>query len=95
MNCNTSASQAHPEQIIGPNVPTVRSIQSEASMGMIITMSTLTTGLTPYTQYNCYVTAYTSAGEGTPSQIVTVRTDQSSKQNTDITPYRNVHIRKD
>ena len=93
--CNTSASQAHPEQIIGPNVPTVRSIQSEASMGMIITMSTLTTGLTPYTQYNCYVTAYTSAGEGTPSQIVTVRTDQSSKQNTDITPYRNVHIRKD
>ena len=98
--CNTSASQAYPEQIIGPNVPTVRSVINGASLGgmsMFIppaNMSTFTTGLNPYTQYNCYVTANTSVGEGAPSQIVTARTDQSSKQNTNITPYRNVRIRK-
>ena len=96
--CNTSTSQAYPEQIIGPNGPTVRSVIYEVSMFMFITPPTMgifSTGLNPYTQYNCYVTAYTSAGEGTPSQIMTARTDQSSKHNTEITPYRNVHFRKD
>ena len=74
--CNTSASQAYPEQVIGPNVPTVRSVVSGTTLAV-----TFTIGLNPYTQYNCYVTANTSVGEGTPSQIVTARTDQSSKQN--------------
>ena len=88
--CNTSASQPYPEQVIGPNVPTVRSVVDGTILAVIFN-----TGLNPYTQYNCYVTAKTSVGEGTPSQIVTARTDQSSKHYTEITPYRNVHIRKD
>ena len=76
--CNTSASQAYPEQIIGPNVPTLRSVVNGTTLAI-----TFTTGLNPYTQYNCYVTANTSFGEGTPSQIMTARTDQSSKQKPD------------
>ena len=82
--CNTSASQAYPEQVIGPNVPTVRSVVNGTTLAVI-----LTTGLSPYTQYNCYVTANTSAGEGTPSQIVIAMTDLSSKQNSDIRMYKN------
>ena len=34
-------------------------------------------GLTPYTYYNCYVTANTSVGEGNASSSVTARTDES------------------
>ena len=96
--CNTSTSQAYPEQVIGPNVPTVRSILNGATLGtMFIPPATsiiFNTNLNPYTQYNCYVTANTSVGEGTPSQIVTARTDQSSKQNADINTDKNVHIKK-
>ena len=80
--CNTSASQAYPEQMIGPNVPTVRSVVNGTTLAI-----TFTTGLNPYTQYNCYVTANTSVGEGTPSQMFTARTDQSSKRNPDIRIY--------
>ena len=89
--CNTSASQAYSEQVIGPNVPTVRSLVNGTTLAV-----TINTGLTPYTQYNCYVTANTSVGEGIPSQIVTARTDQSSKQNTDIRTHYNAYtcIRK-
>ena len=72
--CNTSASQAYPEQMIGPNVPTVRSVVNGTTLAV-----TFITGLNPYTQYNCYVTTNTSVGEGPPSQIMTARTDQSSK----------------
>ena len=74
--CKTSASQAYSEQIIGPNIPTNRSIVTGATLATVFSI-----GITPYTQYNCYVTANTSIGEGTPSQIMTARTDQSSKQN--------------
>ena len=87
--CNTSASQPYPEQVIGPNGPTVRSVLGGTLLGGMsmfrppANMSTFNTGLNPYTQYNCYVTANTSFGEGTPSQIMTARTDQSSKQNPD------------
>ena len=87
--CNTSASQAYPEQMIGPNVPTVRSVVNGTTLATVFT-----TGLSPYTQYNCYVTANTSVGEGTPSQIVTARTDQSSKQNPDIRTDWKACIRK-
>ena len=67
--CNTSASQAYPEQVIGPNIPTIRSVVNGTTLAVIYS-----TGLNPYTQYCCYVTANTSAGEGSPSVIVTTRT---------------------
>ena len=72
--CNTSANQVYPEQVIGPNVPTVRSVVSGMKQEIIFR-----TGISPYTQYECYVTANSSAGEGTPSQIVMIRTSESGK----------------
>ena len=73
--CNTSASQANPEQVIGPNVPTVRSVVNGTTLAV-----TFSTGLNvPYTQYDCYVTANTSVGEGTPSTIITTRTSESGR----------------
>ena len=87
--CNTSASQTYPEQVIGPNVPTVRSVVNGTTLTTVFT-----TGLSPYTQYNCYVTANTSVGEGTLSKIITARADQSSKQNHDIRTDWKAHIRK-
>ena len=73
MYCNTSASQAYPEQVIGPNIPTIRSVVNGATLAVTLT------GLNPYTQYSCYVTANTSVGEGSPSVILTVQTSQSGK----------------
>lgn len=35
------------------------------------------TELTPYTFYDCYVTANTSVGEGNPSDTASARTDES------------------
>ena len=72
--CNTSASQAYPEQVIGPNVPTVRSVVNGTTLAV-----TFSTGLNPYSQYDCYVTANTSVGEGTPSSIITTRTLESGR----------------
>ena len=98
--CNTSASQAYPEQMIGPNVPMVRSVVKgipPGPMSMFIpptTMTTFNTGLEPNTFYDCYVTANTSFGEGTPSQIMTAITNQSSKQNPNTRTDRKAHIRK-
>ena len=69
--CNTSANQAYPEQMIGSNVPTIRSAVNGT------TLATTLTGLNPYTQYSCYVTANTSVGEGNPSTTLTVQTIQS------------------
>ena len=66
--CNTSANQSYPEQVIGPNIPTIISLVNGKTLA--VTLS----GLNPYTQYSCYVTANTSAGEGSPSMIVTTRT---------------------
>ena len=66
--CNTSANQTYPEQVIGPNVPTIRSVVNGTTL--VATLS----GLSPYTQYSCYVTASTSVGEGCPSVISTSRT---------------------
>eukprot|EP00731_Ephydatia_muelleri_P007378 Em0003g1626a len=74
--CNTSASQAYPEQVIGPNVPTARSVVNGTAMAVIFS-----TGLNPYTQYDCYVTANTSVGEGTPSLVITTRTSESVAMN--------------
>ena len=69
--CNTSANQSHPEQVIGPNMPTIRSVVNGT------TLSTMLTGLIPFTQYNCYVTANTSVGEGPPSEVVNTKTSES------------------
>ena len=98
--CNISTNQAYPEQMIGPNVPMVRSVVNGIPPGPMsmfippITMTTFNTGLEPYTFYDCYVTANTSVGEGPPSQIMTARTDQSSKHNPDKRTYRKARIRK-
>ena len=70
--CNTSATQAYPEQVIGPNIPTIRSVVNETTLTAIFN-----TGLSPFTQYNCYVTANTSVGEGPPSQVVNTKTSES------------------
>ena len=69
--CNTSANQTYPEQMIGSNVPTIRSGVNGA------TLATTLTGLNPYTQYSCYVTANTSVGEGSPSAVATALTTES------------------
>ena len=69
--CNTSANQSYPEQVIGLNVPTIRSVVNGTTLA--VTLS----GLNPYTQYSCYVTANTSVGQGSPSTILTVQTAQS------------------
>ena len=69
--CNTSVSQAYPEQMIGPNVPTVRSVVSGTTLAAVIT------GLNPYTNYDCYATANTSVGEGNNSVVVTARTAEA------------------
>ena len=70
--CNTSATQAYPEQGIGPNIPTIRSVVNGTTLTAIFN-----TGLNPFTQYNCYVTANTSVGEGLPSQVVNTKTSES------------------
>ena len=67
--CNTSINQSFPEQIIGPNIPTIRFAVNGTTLAV-----TFTTGLNPYTQYSCYVTANTSAGVGSASVIMTART---------------------
>ena len=71
--CNISANQTYPEQMIGSNVPTIRSGVNGT------TLATTLTGLNPYTQYSCYVIANTSVGEGSPSAVLTVQTAQSGK----------------
>lgn len=73
--CNTSANQEYPEQIIGKNIPIIRAVVN----GTTQTVG-FTTGLIPFTQYDCYVTANTSVGEGVPSQVVINRTSDSGRQ---------------
>ena len=72
--CNTSANQTYAEQVIGSNVPTIRSVVNGT------TLATTLTGLNTYTQYSCYVTANTSVGEGSSSTILTAQTTQSGIQ---------------
>ena len=64
-----SINQSFPEQVIGVNIPTKRSVVNWTTLAV-----TFNTGLNPYTQYSCYVTANTSAGEGSPSSVMTART---------------------
>ena len=76
MYCNTSASQAYPEQVIGPNVPTARSVIN----GSTVITTTMIVGLNPYTNYDCYVIANTSVGSGNYSSVATARTDESGEK---------------
>ena len=69
--CNTSANQSYPEQVIGSNVPTIRSVVNGTTLAATLS------GLSPYTQYSCYVTANTSVGQGSPSAILTTLSTQS------------------
>ena len=82
MYCNTSANQAYPEQVIGPNTPTIISVVNGTTLAITLT------GLNPYTQYSCYVTANTSAGEGSPSVIITARTVEGGV----LTNMANIHL---
>ena len=70
--CNTSANQAYLEQVIGPNVPTIRSVTNGTTLAVKLA------GLSPYTQYICYVTANTSEGEGSPSVLSAGQTVEGS-----------------
>ena len=71
--CDTSATQAYPDQVIEPNIPTTRSVVNGT------TLSTILTGLIPYTQYQCYVTATNSYSEGAGSLVAAGWTDESSE----------------
>ena len=71
--CNTSANQTYPEQVIGSNLPTIRSVVNGT------TLTATLTGLSPYTQYSCYVTANTSLGEGSHTVVVAARTEEASE----------------
>ena len=68
--CNTSGSQVYPEQVIGPNRPTIRSVVNGTTLAVVIG-----TGLYIFTNYECFITANTSAGEGRASYVVNVRTE--------------------
>ena len=52
-------------------MPTIRSVVNGTTLAATLS------GLNPYTQYSCYVTANTSVGEGNPSNILTEQTPQS------------------
>ena len=70
--CNSSFNQPFPEQVIGPNVPTTRSVVNGTTLAV-----TFNTGLSPYTQYSCYATANTSVGEGPLSRTVAATTGEA------------------
>ena len=69
--CNTSANQSYPQQVIGSNVPTIRSVVNGTTLAVTLT------GLNPYTQYSCYVTANTSVGQGSPSILFSAQTGEA------------------
>ena len=73
--CNTSATQEYDEQVIGMNAPTIRAVVNGTTL-----VAMFDTNLSPYSQYDCYVTANTSAGEGRASNIMTARTRESGEQ---------------
>ena len=68
MYCNESTNLTNTEQT---NIPIIRSLVDGT------TLATTLTGLNPYTQYSCYVTANTSVGEGSPSNVLTAITNEA------------------
>eukprot|EP00731_Ephydatia_muelleri_P008093 Em0004g431a len=71
--CRTSDTQAYPEQVVSPNQPTIRSTVNGTQLKTVFS-----TGLNPFTQYDCYATASISISEGPHSTIATNRTDEST-----------------
>ena len=73
--CNPSESQENPVHLIGRNASTIKVVVNETTSAIVLDKY-----LNPDTQYECYVTATTSAGEGAPSERVTTRTSESGEQ---------------
>ena len=69
--CNATLTLLYPEQVVGPNLHTT----TVNATILAVTM----TGLKAFTQYDCYVTANTSVGEGIPSAFLTARTAEGGK----------------
>ena len=68
--CTVSQNQTYPEQVpIGSSTHTVINVTSQTSVYL--------SGLLPFTFYQCYVTANTSAGEGSPSITGISQTSQA------------------
>ena len=73
--CTVSQNQTYPEQVpTGGSTYTVFNETSQTSVYL--------SGLLPFTFYQCYVTANTSAGEGNPSDTNTTQTNQAGKYQT-------------
>ena len=61
-------------------VVSLSSVSSAETRRLTTTDTNLTvTSLTPYTTYECIVAAYTSIGDGPPSSIVLVQTEETSR----------------
>ncbi len=67
--CNSSTQQAYPEISSGAVLAPI-TVNGDSNMRII-------TGLTPYTSYDCQVTASTTVGEGPPSNTETETTAQA------------------
>ena len=72
--CRTSQSQYYPEQRPTESTFTPRSTTTGDVTADI-------TGLTAFTNYECYATANTSVGEGTASNTVMIRTNEAGELN--------------
>jgi hypothetical protein len=55
-------------------------VSSTETRSLTTTDTSLTvTSLTPYTTYECIIAAFTSIGQGPPSSIILVQTEQTSR----------------
>ena len=70
--CTVSLNQTYPEQVpTGGSTYTVFNVTSQTSVYL--------SGLLPFTFYQCYITANTSVGEGSPSDTNITQTNQAGK----------------
>ena len=73
LTCSLSSQQFYPEQNNTEPSSIVTTVQDDS------TTSATVEGLAPFTNYDCFVTANTSVGEGDPSSTETQRTDESGE----------------
>ena len=73
LTCSLSSQQFYPEQNNTEPSSIVTTVQDGS------TTSATVEGLVPFTNYDCFVTANTSVGEGDPSSTETQRTDESGE----------------
>ena len=73
LTCSLSSQQFYPEQSNTEPSSIVTTVQDGS------TTSATVEGLAPFTNYDCFVTADTSVGEGDPSSTETQRTDESGE----------------